>query len=88
MVETTEENDDILGVALPTKDMFDTLNSHFAGIHSLISKAKPEETTLQAETATSEYIKFYRQCFPNRIIAKQYILKRIALILCIGQVLD
>ena len=56
--------------------MFDTLNSHFAGIHSLISKAQPEETTLQAETANSEYIKFYRQCFPNRIIAKQHILKK------------
>ena len=49
--------------------MFDTLNSHFAGIHSLISKAQPEETTLQAETANSEYIKFY-------IIAKQHILKK------------
>ena len=54
--------------------MFDTLNSHFEGIHSLTSKAQPEETTLQAEIATSEYIKFYRQCFPNRIIAKQHIL--------------
>ena len=73
---TTEENDDILGVALPTKDMFDTLNSHFEGIHSLTSKAQPEETTLQAEIATSEYIKFYRQCFPNGIIAKQHILKK------------
>ena len=40
---TTKENDDILGVALPTKDMFDTLNSHFEGIHSLTSKAQPEE---------------------------------------------
>ena len=49
--------------------MFDTLNSHFAGIHSLISKAQPEETTLQAETSNSEYIKFY-------IIAKQHILKK------------
>ena len=56
--------------------MFDTLNSHFEGIHSLTSKAQPEETTLQAEIATSEYIKFYRQCFPNRIIAKQHILKK------------
>ena len=61
---------------LPTKDMFDTLDSHFKGIHSLTSKAQPEETTLQAEIATSEYIKFYRQCFPNRIIAKQHILKK------------
>ena len=60
----------ILGVALPTKDMFDTLDSHFEGIHSLTSKAQPEETTLQAEIATSEYIKFYRQCFPNRILKK------------------
>ena len=56
--------------------MFDTLNSHFAGIHYLISKAQREETTLQAETATSEYIKFYRQGFPNHIIAKQHILKK------------
>ena len=56
--------------------MFHTLDSHFEGIHSLTSKAQPEETTLQAEIATSEYIKFYRQCFPNRIIAKQHILKK------------
>ena len=56
--------------------MFDTLKSHFSGIHSLISKAQPEETILQAETATSENIKFYRQCFLNRIIAKQHNLKK------------
>ena len=45
--------------------MFDTLDSYFEGIHSLTSKAQPEETTLQAEIATSEYIKFYRQCFQS-----------------------
>ena len=44
--------------------MFDTLNSHFEGIHSLTSKAQPEETTLQAEIATSEYIKFTDSAFP------------------------
>ena len=71
-------DDDILGVAVTTKDMFYTLNSNFACVHSLISKAQPisEVTILQAESAIAEYIKFFRQCFPNCNIPKQHILEK------------
>ena len=73
-IQEFTDDRDIIGVAVSTKDMFDTLNSNFARIHFLISKAQPisEETVLQGETAIAEYINFYGQCFPKQHILEKH----------------
>ena len=82
----TDDDGDIIGVAVTTKDMFDTLSSHFACIHSLISKAQPisEETILQAETVSN----FTDYAFPIVSFSSSTFKKSTVPILWIGQVLD